>query len=87
MRSTLGPLSRIIYTSGGASGLIRAACSRASTIPRQLTTRAALATEQAPAQSSMTVAASPVAGLEPAKVWGFFEQLTKIPRPSKHEEK
>ncbi|EIE18888.1 aminoacyl-histidine dipeptidase [Coccomyxa subellipsoidea C-169] len=34
----------------------------------------------------MTVT-SPVSGLEPANVWGFFEQLTKIPRPSKHEEK
>ncbi len=38
------------------------------------------------APSSMTVT-SPVSGLEPANVWGFFEQLTKIPRPSKHEEK
>jgi hypothetical protein len=46
-----------------------------------------LAAEQVPSQGSMTVAASPVAGLEPAKVWGFFEQLTKIPRPSKHEGK
>ncbi|BDA48997.1 Cytosol non-specific dipeptidase [Coccomyxa sp. Obi] len=34
----------------------------------------------------MTVS-SPVSGLEPANVWNFFEQLTKIPRPSKHEEK
>ena len=29
----------------------------------------------------------PLAGLEPANVWGFFNELTKIPRPSKHEEK
>ena len=29
----------------------------------------------------------PLAGLEPANVWGFFHDLSKIPRPSKHEEK
>jgi hypothetical protein len=38
------------------------------------------------AENRMTVE-SPLAGLQPANVWGFFEQLTKIPRPSKHEEK
>ena len=29
----------------------------------------------------------PLAGLEPANVWGFFHDISKIPRPSKHEEK
>lgn len=38
-------------------------------------------------EEKMTVHGSAVAGLQPANVWEFFEQLTKIPRPSKHEDK
>lgn len=30
---------------------------------------------------------SNLAEIEPRKVWGFFEEIRKIPRPSKHEEK
>ncbi len=48
--------------------------------------RGVVSTVAVSTQSSMTVA-SPVSGLQPANVWNFFEQLTKIPRPSKHEEK
>ena len=35
----------------------------------------------------MAVTEGALAGLEPASVWGFFNELAKIPRPSKHEEK
>jgi len=28
-----------------------------------------------------------VKGIEPKAIWNFFEEITKIPRPSKHEEK
>jgi hypothetical protein len=35
----------------------------------------------------MAAVEGPLAGVEPANVWGFFNELTKIPRPSKHEEK
>ena len=38
-------------------------------------------------KTSMGAVDGPLAGLEPANVWGFFNELTKIPRPSKHEEK
>ena len=38
-------------------------------------------------KTSMGAVDNPLAGLEPANVWGFFNELTKIPRPSKHEEK
>ena len=38
-------------------------------------------------KTSMGPVDGPLAGLEPANVWGFFNELTKIPRPSKHEEK
>ena len=31
--------------------------------------------------------ASIVEGFEPRNVWKYFEEITKIPRPSKHEEK
>ncbi len=30
---------------------------------------------------------SQLSGLDPQAVWSFFEQITRIPRPSKHEEK
>lgn len=40
------------------------------------------------AHSSTTVASmSAVAELEPKTLWQFFERLSQIPRPSKHEEK
>ena len=81
MRSALTPLARIVYIKQASPSLIKADCRRGNT--RQVATSAVLATERT-AAGGMTVA-SPVAGLEPAKVWGFFEQLTKIPRPSKHE--
>jgi dipeptidase D len=35
--------------------------------------------------SMAPTAGSPLAGLQPPPVWGFFEQLCAIPRPSKHE--
>ena len=38
-------------------------------------------------KTSMGAVDGPLAGLEPANVWGFFNELTKIPRPSKHEDK
>jgi len=38
-------------------------------------------------RQKMGAVEGPLAGLEPANVWGFFNELTKIPRPSKHEEK
>jgi hypothetical protein len=44
------------------------------------------AAQPALSEERMTVSRA-VDGLQPANVWGFFEQLTKIPRPSKHEEK
>ena len=28
-----------------------------------------------------------LANLEPASVWGHFAEMTRIPRPSKHEER
>ncbi|MED6306104.1 MAG: cytosol nonspecific dipeptidase, partial [Candidatus Thermoplasmatota archaeon] len=31
--------------------------------------------------------ASIVEGFEPKNVWKYFEEITRIPRPSKHEEK
>jgi dipeptidase D len=34
----------------------------------------------------MATEASVLAGLEPQSFWGHFEKLTKIPRPSRHEE-
>jgi dipeptidase D len=34
----------------------------------------------------MAVQASPLTGLEPQAFWGNFETLTRIPRPSRHEE-
>lgn len=38
-------------------------------------------------KTSMGAVEGPLAGLEPANVWGFFNELTKIPRPSKHEQR
>ena len=35
----------------------------------------------------MAAVEGPLAGVDPANVWGFFNELTKIPRPSKHEQK
>ena len=35
----------------------------------------------------MAAVEGPLAGVEPANVWGFFNELTKIPRPSKNEQK
>ena len=68
--------------------LLRATRSRSSTRPNGehlISTSCVLAAKQA---LDMAVGAgSPVAGLEPANVWAFFQQLTQIPRPSKHEEK
>jgi dipeptidase D len=34
----------------------------------------------------MAVQASPLTGIEPQAFWGNFETLTRIPRPSRHEE-
>ena len=49
---------------------------------------ARLAELEAPSKRrKMGAVEGPLAGLEPASVWGFFHDITKIPRPSKHEEK
>lgn len=44
-------------------------------------------TDTASKRRKMGAVEGPLAGLEPANVWGFFNELSKIPRPSKHEEK
>ncbi|CAK0786449.1 hypothetical protein CVIRNUC_009662 [Coccomyxa viridis] len=49
---------------------------------------ASLAEASSPSKRrKMGAVEGPLAGLEPANVWGFFHDITKIPRPSKHEEK
>lgn len=77
--SSQSPLAQRILRRGQA---LRTLCGEQTAFQKRTTvTSAALL-----APSGMTVT-SPVSGLEPANVWKFFEQLTKIPRPSKHEEK
>lgn len=74
-------LAHSIVTKGQTGGIPRGSSPQAICHRRGI-----VSTEAVSIQSSMTVT-SPVSGLQPANVWDFFEQLTKIPRPSKHEEK
>ena len=55
--------------------------------PVLISASARLAEAEAPSKRKMGAVDGPLAGLEPANVWGFFHDLSKIPRPSKHEEK
>lgn len=80
---SLSPSNKFLAASLSRTGhVVRRFLIQKASIIRQSPTTTASAVKP----TSMTVA-SPVSGLEPANVWGFFEQLTKIPRPSKHEEK
>ena len=90
MQTFFSAVSLVKKTPLAIPQLLRAACIRLPSRPhgnRLSSPRCVVVPLQAPSSDMAVGAPSPIEGLEPANVWAFFQQLTQIPRPSKHEEK